>query len=131
LNWALDGCRQWLEDGEQIPRAVLEATGQYREDMDPFGLFLNDCFDLDDPTAETPTGKILEMLKGWAQENHPPLAQITAKGLAGKMSEKGIEKSPNKTKRGYRGLHPKFLAERKYTKEPTGLNVHELMASLN
>jgi putative DNA primase/helicase len=131
LNWALEGCRQWIEHSEQIPRAVAEATGQYREDMDPFGQFLKDCFDLDDPSAETPTRTILEMLKEWAQENHPPLAQTTGKGLAVKMAEKGIEKSPNKTKRGYRGLRPTYLAERKYSKETTGLNVHDWMTSLN
>jgi hypothetical protein len=99
--------------------------------MDPFGQFLKDCFDRDDPSAETATETILEMLKKWSLDNHPPLAQTTGKGLAVKMAEKGIEKSSNKTKRGYRGLHPKYLAEHKYTKGTTGLNVHDLVASLN
>ena len=131
LNWALEGCRQWLEGDEQMPQAVVEATGQYREDMDPFGQFLQDCFDLDDPNAETTTEVILEMLKKWSLENHPPFVQLTARGLAGKMSEKGIEKSSNQNKRGYRGLRPTYLAERKYTNSVVGLNVKELMASLN
>jgi putative DNA primase/helicase len=43
LNWMLDGCRLWLEEGLMVPDAVRDATKQYRVDSDPIGRFLEVC----------------------------------------------------------------------------------------
>jgi putative DNA primase/helicase len=40
LNWALQGAREWHQQGLDPPRAVLEATETYRRDEDVLGEFL-------------------------------------------------------------------------------------------
>lgn len=44
LNWALAGCREFLERGLDPPRAIVAATGAYRAEMDTVASFLDsDC----------------------------------------------------------------------------------------
>ncbi len=45
-DWAIEGCRQWLANGEQPPATVLQATEQYRRDMDALANWLEDRCDL-------------------------------------------------------------------------------------
>ena len=40
LAWHVHGCVEWHEHGLNDPPAVMEATAQYRNDMDTFGEFL-------------------------------------------------------------------------------------------
>ena len=42
LNWCLKGYRLYQDEGLEPPQAVQDATGQYREDMDKVGQFIND-----------------------------------------------------------------------------------------
>lgn len=54
LNWAIEGCLKWQQDGLKEPKVVAEATGKYKEDMDILGPFLNEvCFT--DPNNEAIT----------------------------------------------------------------------------
>jgi putative DNA primase/helicase len=43
LNWFLRGCREWRSSGLGIPDEVRKATAQYRDEMDDFEDFLDDC----------------------------------------------------------------------------------------
>jgi len=43
FNWAVRGCLEWQKSGLEPPRAVKEATKQYREEEDTLGAFLEDC----------------------------------------------------------------------------------------
>ncbi len=43
LNWMLEGCKQWQEKGMQVPKEVIDATLEYKEDMDVLGEFLKLC----------------------------------------------------------------------------------------
>ena len=46
LNWALRGCRYWIQEGGLItPTAVKEATVNYRQEMNSIGAFLLDRHD--------------------------------------------------------------------------------------
>lgn len=42
LNWALDGCTAYLEQGLNPPDCIIEATRAYVKDNDRFGRFLED-----------------------------------------------------------------------------------------
>lgn len=49
LNWALEGCRAYLEHGLNPPDCVVESTRAYVKDNDRFGRFLEDrCITADD-----------------------------------------------------------------------------------
>ncbi len=43
LNWALEGCRLWREEGLTPPEDVLAATEEYRGEMDILGDFVAQC----------------------------------------------------------------------------------------
>jgi len=43
LNWLVEGARQYLAHGLQVPSTVTAATDEYREDSDPLATFLTLC----------------------------------------------------------------------------------------
>ncbi|BDH62137.1 hypothetical protein MTP04_22670 [Lysinibacillus sp. PLM2] len=52
LNWAIEGCLKWQQDGLKEPKVVVDATGQYKEDMDIIAPFLNEMCYIDEPKNE-------------------------------------------------------------------------------
>ncbi len=52
LNWAIEGCMKWQQSGLKEPKAVAEATGTYKEDMDLLGPFLSECCYVDQTDTE-------------------------------------------------------------------------------
>ncbi|MBD7942504.1 DNA primase [Psychrobacillus sp. Sa2BUA9] len=52
LNWAVEGCLKWQRSGLKEPRIVVDATGQYKEDMDILAPFLNEACYIDEPKNE-------------------------------------------------------------------------------
>jgi putative DNA primase/helicase len=90
LNWALDGCQAWREDGLTEPGAVTAATADYRSEMDELGQYLSDLCVL----AEGVTARAADLYKAythWAQEmgERRPLNQRRF-GLA--LRERGLTK---------------------------------------
>ncbi len=43
LAWMVRGCLEWQQRGLDAPPAVLKATEAYRDDMDVFGQWLDEC----------------------------------------------------------------------------------------
>lgn len=55
LNWALEGARSWLAQGDlRVPAKVEDATKQYREGQDQIGVALEEIaeFGSDEPTSD-------------------------------------------------------------------------------
>jgi putative DNA primase/helicase len=46
LNWALQGCREWQQDGLKPPAIIAEAVRAYREESDTLGRFIAECCDI-------------------------------------------------------------------------------------
>lgn len=53
LNWAIEGCLKWQQSGLKEPKVVVDATGQYKEDMDILAPFLNEACYIDEPKNES------------------------------------------------------------------------------
>lgn len=43
LNWLIEGLKDYLAHGLQVPEQVLAATAEYRDDSDPLATFLTSC----------------------------------------------------------------------------------------
>ena len=43
LNWGVEGCIRWQQEGLKKPECVQDATDSYLEDQDVLGAFINDC----------------------------------------------------------------------------------------
>ena len=46
LQWAIEGCQQWVSGGLRPPAAVLAATSEYLEQQDAIGIWLEECCDI-------------------------------------------------------------------------------------
>jgi phage/plasmid-associated DNA primase len=57
----------WQAAGLQPPRAVLAATERYLREEDTLGLWLTECCDTTDPTAETKSGVLYANFKVWKE----------------------------------------------------------------
>lgn len=57
LNWLLEGCCAWQEEGLQPPRGVVAATADYRQEQDVLGRFLEEACELN--SADVTLGKDL------------------------------------------------------------------------
>lgn len=101
LAWALDGCRQWRDDGLTPPPAVRVATTAYRAEMDGVGAFLADCCDLG--AAWTVTKKTLyAAYTQWAQAaGEKPMAHRT---LSVALTERGFVDDRTNELRFWTGL---------------------------
>ena len=69
LNWLLEGAARWKKEGLNAPSAVLNATDEYRGEMDVIGNFLNDCCIV----KESSNIRIRELFKAysdWCDDNN-------------------------------------------------------------
>jgi len=46
LNWALEGLQEYLQNGLQTPKAVLDATAEYRKENDSLEQFVSECCEI-------------------------------------------------------------------------------------
>lgn len=53
FNWMIEGCLEWQRKGLKVPKEILDATAEYKEDMDYLGNFFKDCCEFE-KTATTP-----------------------------------------------------------------------------
>lgn len=75
LSWAVRGCLEWQQRGLDAPRAVVEATEQYREEQDIVGQFIADCC-VEGPNARATTGELYAAFKKWCEDvGETPLSQ--------------------------------------------------------
>lgn len=68
LNWAVAGFASWRQLGLAPPRAVTEAVDEYKQEMDLFGQWLEDCCILRG-NAETRAARAYEVYRFWAIRN--------------------------------------------------------------
>jgi putative DNA primase/helicase len=70
LNWMLAGLRHYLENGKKLPecKSVVNATSQYRMDMDIIGRFVKESLEFK-PTATAFQKKIYSAYKRWCEQN--------------------------------------------------------------
>jgi len=94
LNWALEGCKFWQEEGLEPPETVKSATKDYRVEMDLIGEFFTDCC-IEDINAKTPFGDLYETYTIWCEErNVDSLSHIS---FATCLDERSFQAGRNKT----------------------------------
>jgi putative DNA primase/helicase len=68
MNWALAGYREWRKQGLCPPPAVMNATAEYRKEMDHLGGFLDErCVQLD--SLRGPSSQLYAGYQAWAETN--------------------------------------------------------------
>lgn len=102
FNWVMEGCKEWQKQGLNPPKEVLAATEDYREEMDVFQNFLNDCM-VQKPSAVIKFKDLYTVYKEWARENgiKNPMNTNT---IGRRLKEKGIKEHNDKTAKGREGI---------------------------
>jgi len=67
LNWAVEGCIKWQEEGLKMPRAVEDAVKEYKTEMDVISAFLEDCTVMG--PGEVKASDLYKAYAEWAEEN--------------------------------------------------------------
>lgn len=95
LTWAVRGCQEWREKGLAPPAAILQATGDYREECDSIGDFIAECCALD-PQAVAWASDLYKAYRQWGEASGDrPMSQ---KAFGRRLTDRGI-----KRRRGARG----------------------------
>ena len=79
LNWLLQGCLQWQQQGLNEPEAVLRETLAYRDQEDRVKMFMNDVGLALDPSLEITSPELQRLFREWSEEaglKDPPRSDL-------------------------------------------------------
>jgi putative DNA primase/helicase len=101
LNWAIEGCQLWMEEGLKEPNEIKAATLQYRDEMDIINDFLTECceYNINDKVVKSELyKKYLEWCKGTGEY------QLTQRKFGMRIKEKGIDEYRLGSQRFWKGI---------------------------
>jgi len=95
LNWLIEGCLDYLNDGLRTPQEIVDSTASYREEMDPVGAFVGACVvaapkTTDGLVSTVPARAMYNAYLAWAYAN--AVRAWKEKSFAMAMSQKGFTK---------------------------------------
>jgi putative DNA primase/helicase len=87
LNWLLEGTARWKRERLKAPPAILNATDEYRGEMDVIGNFLKErC--VQRPGAAIRARELFQVYQDWCDENNE---QATSERIFGlRLKELGM-----------------------------------------
>jgi putative DNA primase/helicase len=85
LKWAVDGCLLWQREGLSSPAAVVQATSEYKGEMDVISAFLDACCEVERGSTER-AKDVFQAYAKWAKENNEYEMKSTKFGI--EMSKK-------------------------------------------
>lgn len=101
LQWALRGCLTWQKIGLKAPNEVVEATRQYRSEMDVLSEFFEDLC-VFSPSGQVARKRLSEAYESWCNKNG--IEKIGQKNFCARLREKGVKDSNIKGERGWLGI---------------------------
>jgi putative DNA primase/helicase len=101
LNWLLEGTARWKREQLNAPPAILNATDEYRGEMDVIGNFLKErC--AQNPGVSIRIRELFKAYQDWCEGNNKPAVSERFFGLH--LKEMGIEQSRTSEARFWSGL---------------------------
>lgn len=89
LAWAIRGCLEWQREGLQVPEIVKVATNEYRQEMDVFTGWLNECC-VQQPQATAKSSDLFSSYQQWTNDK-----TITQTAFGRRLREQGFTKEKN------------------------------------
>jgi putative DNA primase/helicase len=101
LTWAVQGCLKYLSEGLGIPKAINDATNEYRNQMDPLYDFIQDSCQINS-TAKVYNNTLWSRYLSWCQDNsEKPLGR---KQFALRLQDKSIKQGRDNKGRYWLGI---------------------------
>lgn len=107
LNWLVQGCLKWQQEGLSLPQEIVTATNNYRDEEDTLADFLSDNFEQDE-TAKTTFKEIYAHYQEYCRETNSE--EMSQQKLGKLMSERGyirVKSTTGDKKVSYKGLRLK------------------------
>ena len=71
LAWAVEGCLKWQKYGIEDPECVVEATKEYKQEMDLIAGFIDQCIIIDyENENKIIAADLFALYSKWAKANH-------------------------------------------------------------
>ncbi len=103
LNWAIEGCLKWQQEGEHVPDVVKASVDEYRIDSDPIQRFIADeCIVANSETVRVNVADMYKTYEAWCKENKE--YTLSSIKFAKKMTEKEFEKGRTKCGLYWKGI---------------------------
>jgi len=103
LNWAIEGCLEWQEEGLKTPQKILDAISEYKSEMDRVLTWMGECCDPKPIIgAEIKASELYSSYKLWAIENGE--WAMSQRIFSNKLSEKGYKKIRKGQGQFYQGI---------------------------
>lgn len=103
LNWAIEGCLKWQQNGLPIPKAIQSATTEYRAEMDSLGEFLEEyCRITNDPSDKVECKTLFTAYVAWSKDRRETADGTRA--FNAKMRSRNISLARTNGLRVWRGM---------------------------
>ena len=103
LNWALQGCKEWLDHGlGEMPKSMQQEIEKYKKDVDIVGPFVDDMCVVH-PKMQIGVGELYDIYERWGKSNAIP---VTSKiDFGKKITEiEGVSQDRTKAQRVWVGI---------------------------
>lgn len=101
LNWALEGCLKWQQEGMELPDSVSSAVEEYKVDSDPVQRFIaEEC--IVSETVKVGISELHKAYEDWCHENKEYV--LSTIKLTKKLTEKSFEQSRTGGFRFWKGI---------------------------
>lgn len=80
LNWLIEGMEAYDREGLKLPAAMVDATKDYRDEMDPISVFIEKCVRAKDDAEPVRAKHAYECYAVWSDENNRKPKTMTAFG---------------------------------------------------
>jgi putative DNA primase/helicase len=104
LQWAIQGCLDWQQNGLVRSRSIKEATDTYFDEQDLTGQWLDDECHVDQANVEmwTTSTELFGSYKMYSEKAGEPAGSV--KNFSEKMKRRGFEWRKKRTGRGFLGI---------------------------
>ena len=100
LNWALEGWKDYRENGLQVPSAVNNATLEYKSESDTLAAFISEkC--IENAVAKVHTNTLFQSFKEWAKENNEAEQIRSSRVMIRLLRERGFDISAGSQNKYY------------------------------
>jgi len=101
LNWMIEGCRKWREQGLVAPEAITQATDSYRNEMDVLGNYLKErC--LQGPGIMIRARELFRAYQEWCEDANERAMSERYFGM--RLEELGLERIRLQDARYWKGI---------------------------
>ncbi len=90
LNWILEGCLLWQQEGLTMPKAVKQAVNEYKSDMDIIQAFIEECCEVVTSECYTGATELYTAYTRWAAVNNEYVC--SGRKFSMELEKKGFQK---------------------------------------